>query len=494
MAYDVNTLTIKGAELLAAATAADKLILDGCDATTTYVDVATATAVSSRPGSPLSNTTDVSLIGYTAEHVQARASFVAGSSTGGDANTLYLYGHKESAPSDIYVIYVASSTNPFHLPEVGDVANVYETLFDIIYAVNPDAVTTAGTSTYCTLAEFNMLKERTVTMHKEGIVNEGDNQTIYGEKTFKDRVDFSDSSVTFRNYAYFARDLRIDSPNNVNIGQSTDPFDKLYVNDIICDSITASDNIVTSMLLECVGIHCTTDAHFTDDVYIGGGLEVDGDIEPSEAKTAQLGTYDYPFAYCYAGGMMMFKGFSYSGVGRATTEGNEPSQKITFGNSSPYQVSVQSTNAYINLSSTGVATGCTLDVTFGGVKQLEIAYNAGNTQYETTLATPLSVSGVLTCNGLTGNQPSYSSSTRQIKIGSIFMAMFPTTASTKNTGEEIHSGSSNRLNFCRSVGTASGTEIQDTNVNVPDGYYVCLCDVNSTGYASWALVQCISLD
>ena len=190
MAYDVNTITAKGAELLAAATAADKLILDGCDATTTFVDAATAALVENRPASALSNTTTVSVIGATTNHVMARASFIAGTNTGGDANTLYLYGHKQSAPSDIYVIYVASSQEPFHLPETGDVANVYETLFNMTYSANPDAVTTPGVSTYCTLAEFNLLKARTVTTHKEDDDTVGENQTILGDKDFSGFTQF----------------------------------------------------------------------------------------------------------------------------------------------------------------------------------------------------------------------------------------------------------------------------------------------------------------
>ena len=274
MAYDTNTITAKGAELLAAATAADKLILDGCDATTTYLDAATAAAVSSRPTTPFSTTTEVSIIGYTSSHVQARAAFIAGNSTGGDVNTLYLYGHKQSAPSDIYVIYVASSQASFHLPEVGDVANVYETLFDMIYAVNANAVTTASTSTFCTLSEFNILKERTVTTHAEGDSTTGDNQVIYGQKNFENTVIF-DSFVRCNDYAYLTKDLRVWNANTVSIGESANPFKNIYVEnlnvkDLSCESISATDNIVTTQLVECVGINCSTDAHFTDDVYVGG--------------------------------------------------------------------------------------------------------------------------------------------------------------------------------------------------------------------------------
>ena len=185
MSFDMNTLTLKGAELLAASTVQNKLILDGCDAKVGFIDQSTAVNISARPSSPLSTTTDVSIIGSTAEHVMARAQWTQGQQTGGDANTLYLYGHSEQSPSDIYVIYICSSQSTFHLPVAGDVAPVFEALFDMIYACTLNSVTSASTSVYATLAEFNMLKERTVTTHKEQQPTVGENQTIYGDKIFK---------------------------------------------------------------------------------------------------------------------------------------------------------------------------------------------------------------------------------------------------------------------------------------------------------------------
>lgn len=195
MAYDTNTLTLKGAELLAAATAQDRLVLVGCDATTTYLDQASAVAIENRPTTPFSNTTDVYLIGSDANHVMARATFFAGQSTGGDANTLMLYGYKESAPNDIYVLYVASSQTAFHLPQSGDVANAYEGLFDIIYTPDNGAVTTPTTSLFVTLTEFNTMKERTVTTHKDGQPTVGENQTIYGNKSFQGAVTVGGTSL-----------------------------------------------------------------------------------------------------------------------------------------------------------------------------------------------------------------------------------------------------------------------------------------------------------
>lgn len=184
MAFDTQTVTIKGAELLAAATAANQLIIDGCDATTGYMTQAQAVNISARPASPVSNTTDVTQLGSTAEHVNSRVYFRTGVNAGGDVNTLFLYGHSASAPNDKFVIFVASSQTPFHLPVAGDVIDEWECALDIVYTINSGAVGFATQATYCSLSEFNLLKERTVTTHKEGLATNGEDQTIYGDKYF----------------------------------------------------------------------------------------------------------------------------------------------------------------------------------------------------------------------------------------------------------------------------------------------------------------------
>lgn len=188
MAFDTQTVTIKGAELLAAATAQDKLIIVGCDVTQTYMTQAQAVNISARPASPFSNTTTVTQIGSNSNHINSRVYFRAGENTGGDANTLFLYGHKQSDPTNDFVIFIASAETPFHLPVAGDVVDEWETALDIVYTINADAVGYAEQSTYCTLSEFNLLKERTVTTHKEGEPTQGDIQTIYGDKTFNSDV------------------------------------------------------------------------------------------------------------------------------------------------------------------------------------------------------------------------------------------------------------------------------------------------------------------
>lgn len=195
MAFDTQTVTIKGAELLAAATAANQLIIDGCDATTGYMTQAQAVNVSTRPASPVSNTTDVTQLGSTAEHINSRVYFRTGVNAGGDVNTLFLYGHSASAPNDKFVIFVASAQTSFHLPVAGDVIDEWECALDIVYTINPGAVGFATQATYCSLSEFNLLKERTVTTHKEGLPTTGEDQTIYGDKLFKDKILIAGSGI-----------------------------------------------------------------------------------------------------------------------------------------------------------------------------------------------------------------------------------------------------------------------------------------------------------
>ena len=188
MAYDVTTITLKGADLLASASASDDLILVGCDATQQFINKPSAIQVENRPANPFSTTSNVRLGGSTDNHLFIRAFFVAGESTGGAANSLYIYGHKSSDPLNDYVIAIMSSVNPFHLPEVGDISNTYGVLLDIIYNPADGSVSQVTSSVYATYGEYADLRDRAVTTHKQGQTTVGDDQTIYGEKTFKSQI------------------------------------------------------------------------------------------------------------------------------------------------------------------------------------------------------------------------------------------------------------------------------------------------------------------
>jgi len=193
--FDVMTITRKGLELLAQATAANKLVIVGCDATADFTDAATAATTSARPANPLASTTEVTILSASNTSVFTRAAFIAGTSTGGgQAKSFFLYGHSANDVTHDYVICVASNNESVHIPLPGELINTYGLEFETVYSGAGDTVTVTGTANYCTLAEFNVLKERTVTTHKEGDDTAGDNQTIRGEKTFVGHLNVTNMS------------------------------------------------------------------------------------------------------------------------------------------------------------------------------------------------------------------------------------------------------------------------------------------------------------
>lgn len=196
MAFEVNTITVQGAVGIASATAGNKLIIDGCDATTDILTKAQAVAISSRPATPASTTTSVALAGSTENHVYSYASFIQGETgqPGGDVHSFYLYGHVENAPANVFVIAIASSSEPVHLPESGDVTNRTEVQFELTFSATDEVVTVAGTSMYATRGELLLLKDRTVTTHAEGQSTTGEDQTIYGNKTFANAIKMAELS------------------------------------------------------------------------------------------------------------------------------------------------------------------------------------------------------------------------------------------------------------------------------------------------------------
>ena len=218
MAFSVTTLTTKGIELLAAATVSDRLIIVGCDADTTQLNQTQAQAIQTRPVSPTCTTTEVTSLSVASDHITCRIYFNSTDSTGGDVKSLYLYGYLESAPSDIYVIYVVSNSTTFHLPTSSDVINEWEGKLDIVYTISPDSVGFATLATYASESEFSALKndydslkDRVVTTHAAGTPTQGDpNQNIYGLKTFNSAVSFN-GSIDFTSSVSFDFTSSIDT-------------------------------------------------------------------------------------------------------------------------------------------------------------------------------------------------------------------------------------------------------------------------------------------
>lgn len=537
MAFDTNTLTAKGVELLASATAAIPIILDGCDATTTYIDQASAIDVSARPTSPLSTTTDVSVIGATANHVMARAHFQAGTNTGGEARTLYLFGHAQNDPTNVYVIYVCSSQDTFHLPEADDVVNNYEALFDMIYSAVEGSVTTASTSVFCTLAEFNILKERVVTTHKEGDPNEGDPlQTVRGEKVFMDGIGtvaldvMKLDALPSSGYAHFGDDITVEGSAYINGGLNVNGATSFS------DSLQVSSTFTASGGIETDAIYTYNESEITIDggLIVNGDVTASGDIKPDSANTrtigsttryyiavysalvsaniltplpnaqsSSLGASGQEYTRCYAGGL-----FSYNNrIGHAVSSTPDTRDWRAYASFTEYDGTVVASleaqdsgfyNTSVIARSSGTSTGGALIFTVGAGERLNIQYNNEYARHVADFSVPaihFSTLDTMTVGGLTGNQPVYDSGTgtQTLKVGSILMAWKVSNADGGLTGRVItQTSSTTLLYYCSS----SAGAITNTGNRLPNGTYTSLCDFD-TGNANkntWILVQCLSLD
>ena len=281
MPFSVTTLTSKGTELLAAATVSDRLIIVGCDADTTQLNQTQAQAIQTRPVSPTCTTTDVTSLSVASDHITCRIYFNSTDSTGGDVKSLYLYGYLESAPSDIYVIYVVSNSTTFHLPTSSDVINEWEGKLDIVYTISPDSVGFATLATYCSVSEFNLLKNRVVTTHSENSTTHGEDQDIYGYKTFKETVTHEDSLEMFSNINFQNEDnthgiyFTISESPETSITSDETGGGTIYI-DAVSLSVRSSLDVTGSVTLQ---------APINSDVTITGNLTAS-----SSHKTATFNT------------------------------------------------------------------------------------------------------------------------------------------------------------------------------------------------------------
>lgn len=190
--FDVSTITTSGAQLLAQATEGNRLVVSGCEASTTVYTAETAKAVTAPTGTRISN--EIELVGVQDNKIIVRARFTQSETTGGNANSLVLFGRLENDPEETRTaICVVSNNVQFYLPSsTSEAVQDFECLFTIDYEIQSNVVVEQTSALECSLAEFRLLKERTVTSHKEGDPNVGDpTQNIFGEKVFKSVATFN---------------------------------------------------------------------------------------------------------------------------------------------------------------------------------------------------------------------------------------------------------------------------------------------------------------
>lgn len=216
--FDVSTITTSGASLLAQATEGNRLVVSGCEANTTVYTAETAKVVTAPTGARISN--EIELVGVQDNKIIVRARFTQSETTGGNANSLVLFGRLENDAEDTRTaICVVSNNAQFYLPSsASEAVQDFECLFTIDYEIQSNVVVEQTSALECSLAEFRLLKERTVTSHKEGDPNVGDpTQNIFGEKVFQSQIGFV-SETNFTSPATFNGGIAVNEEGAIVIG------------------------------------------------------------------------------------------------------------------------------------------------------------------------------------------------------------------------------------------------------------------------------------
>lgn len=287
--FDVSTITESGAQLLAQATEGNRLVVSGCEANTTVYTAETAKAVTAPTGTRISN--EIELVGVQDNKIIVRARFTQSETTGGNANSLVLFGRLENDPEETRTaICVVSNNAQFYLPSsTSEAVQDFECLFTIDYEIQSNVVVEQTSALECSLAEFRLLKERTVTSHKEGEPNAGDpTQNIFGAKVFRSQIGFVakanftsvatfNGGITVNDRSTFEHDVSFHNPvffdSYIHLIDSTSSsYDAGYVE--IGSNFENAPRATVSR--DKINFECVSDENSCDTSYKHNGISISG--------------------------------------------------------------------------------------------------------------------------------------------------------------------------------------------------------------------------
>ena len=318
--FDVSTITRTGAQLLAQATEGNKLIVSGCEANTTVYTAETAKAVIAPTGERISN--EVSIVYVQDNRILIRALFTQSETTGGNANSLVLFGRLENDPADTRTaICVVSNNAQFYLPSsTSEAVQDFECLFTIDYEIQSNVVVEQTSALECSLAEFRLLKERTVTSHKEGDPNVGDpTQNIFGAKVFRSQIGFV-AKVNFTSVATFNGGIAVNG--DAQFAEDATFKGNIILPDKTSDGFTAG-NIKIGNVKEfspCATIsqegvsfeseemynHCSTSYNY-DSISINGGGAPTFVVNSKELSWSEIGQLNTRFKITDNGELFLYQ-------------------------------------------------------------------------------------------------------------------------------------------------------------------------------------------
>ena len=467
--YDVNTLTVNGLALLAGASAANRLIytrmLTSEDAFT--AEEAAVAEISDFDG-PEGSISTASATDNVARIIGAVRNATASEVS---LKTFALCGRLENSIEDEVMLVISDASASVILPPAGGPDAAASVAFSLVLAAGESAmvtVTPAGSASIADLARF-------VSAHKAGDTEAGDDQTVYGEKTFHNDI-YADGGIHASGEIY---------GNSVQVGT----------------------------------VRANAEGYFGSDVYItGGGISCDS-IEPYTDQgvgvpVGSVGSSSHPYNSVYVGQLIATAGRLYMPIAGSV----QYAGSLEFSrNSAVNQTDLYGGEARLLLNTAIDGSSSYINLTVDGQKGLLIEYGASLQDYVLSITTAravftgqlvtfsqdtaVAINGEatvneLSVNALTGIAPTYNpiTSTRILSPGSIVMAWAHISGGTLGVlhcGERFrNTGADDLFYFAQN----SGGMISSSNVKIPAGLYAVLCDVNATNTGTWFFVQCLSLD
>lgn len=229
----------------------------------------------------------------------------------GSTDSFVICAKLEDDPDSAYDVAIIARSGQGHVPEVipgdGDwqadvsfILNLHDTSISGNIIAAPD-------SFYATASDLNTLSERVVTTHAEGSPTTGEAQTVYGQKTFKDKV-VLDGATEFNGSAVMQNIIPM-SDGDYNLGDQDfnwgtvyaydGEFNYIYVDELKTTSIGTMQNPVSA--IEAVDIYASnvgSTSYPVTDLYV---TNIGSTSHPvSSIQVTTVGTPTSPVTNLYA--------------------------------------------------------------------------------------------------------------------------------------------------------------------------------------------------
>lgn len=274
-------LTPDGQAYLAAAATGNRIIFVRALANTTYLDDNAAIVASS-----YSTNDGIVTASQSAGTARIVAEFPNRTSAGVVVKTVAIVAKMESVYTTEKVILVQRDSNyGAYIPSVNDaISQRTQIFFTLGLTQNNSIVVTDGG--YASKGDFDNLADRVVTAHSLNDPDSGDNQEVYGLKTFQTGCDFygsvyagceitAEGGISVGDHFDCGCDLKVHSDvvcistGTHNIGESTNPFDNVYSTNATFDGVANAAELYSSNA-ELTYLHVGDDQSSTERLTVSG--------------------------------------------------------------------------------------------------------------------------------------------------------------------------------------------------------------------------------